>query len=70
MNLDMLDTAEMSQKAIDPWFLTLGMVNTLRFINQIFPGSGNCIIERVQWLEDLSLDQIVKEIIANRTEKP
>jgi hypothetical protein len=49
-------------------FQTLGVVDALRFFNQFTVGTGDYTKEREQWLSELTLDQIVEEITANRTE--
>lgn len=59
---------EINQKATHTLFQTLGVVDALRFFNQLTVGSGDYTKEREQWLGELTLDQIVEEITANRTE--
>jgi hypothetical protein len=44
----------------------LGVVDAIRFLNQFRTGSGDYTKERGQWLDDLSLDQIVSGIKAKR----
>lgn len=59
---------EINQKAMHTLFQTLGVVDALKFFNQFTVGSGDYTKEREQWLGELTLDQIVEEITANRTE--
>jgi len=40
----------------------IGVVNTIRFINQFTTGHGNYTEEREQLFGDLSLDEIMSEI--------
>jgi hypothetical protein len=44
----------------------LGVVDTLRFLSQFRAGSGDYTKEREQWLDDLSLEQVVTGIKAKR----
>ena len=44
----------------------MGVVDACRFLNQFQSGSGDYAQERGQWLDDLSLGQIVSEIKAKR----
>lgn len=68
MNLNTHSLTEINQKATHTLFQTLGVVDALRFFNQFTVGSGDYTKEREQWLGELTLDQIVEEITANRTE--
>jgi hypothetical protein len=68
MNLNTHPLTEINQKATHTLFQTLGVVDALRFFNQFTVGSGDYTKEREQWLGELTLDQIVEEITANRTE--
>jgi hypothetical protein len=47
----------------------LGVANTLRFLNQFNHGSGNYTAERHEWLDALSLDDIIRDIEENRNRK-
>lgn len=44
----------------------MGVVDALRFLSQFRTGSGDYTKERGQWLDDLSLEQIVSEIKAKK----
>jgi hypothetical protein len=44
----------------------MGVVDALRFLNQLRPGSGDYTKERGLWLNELSLGKIVSEIKAGR----
>ena len=41
---------------------SLGVVNTIRFIQYFSPGEGNYTKERHQWLEQKSVDDILQDI--------
>ena len=41
---------------------SLGVVDTIRFIQHFSPGEGNYTEERHQWLEQKSLDDILEDI--------
>jgi hypothetical protein len=47
----------------------MGVIDTLRFLSQFGTGGGDYTKERGQWLDNLSLDEIVSEIKANRRKK-
>ena len=68
MNPNSNTLAEVNQKATHTLFQTLGVVDAIRFFNQFTVGSGDHTKERDQWLGELTLDQRVEEITANRTE--
>jgi Mg/Co/Ni transporter MgtE len=59
---------EIIKKASHTLFQTLCVVDALRFFNQFTVGTSDYTKEREQWLGELTLDQIVEEITANRTE--
>ena len=58
--------AEVNQKATEILVREMGVVDTQRFLSQFRVGSGDYMAERRQWLDDLSLGQIVAEIKAKR----
>jgi len=53
---------EITHVAIQVLCKEIGIVNTIRFINQFTTGSGNYTAEREQLFGDLSLDEVVSEI--------
>jgi hypothetical protein len=69
MNLNVRSLAEINQKATYTLFQTLGVVDALKFFNEFTVGSGDYTKEREQWLGELTLDEIVDDITANRAEK-
>lgn len=52
--------SELTQQAIDILFKEIGIVNTVRFLNQFTTGYGNYTEERESLLKNLTLDEIVK----------
>ena len=58
--------AEVNQKATEILVREMGVVDTQRFLSQFRVGSGDYTAERRQWLDDLSLEQVVAEIKAKR----
>ncbi|MEE9345492.1 MAG: hypothetical protein V3U88_07785 [Methylococcales bacterium] len=59
-------TAEVNKKATHILFQQMGTVDTFRFLNQISLGSGDYTKERSEWLDDLTLEEIVSDIKAQR----
>jgi uncharacterized membrane protein YGL010W len=58
--------AEVTQHAIQVLSREMGVVDTMRFLNQFVTGSGNYTQERDALLQDLSLDEILSEIRRER----
>jgi hypothetical protein len=59
-----LAPAELNQTAIQMLVHSIGIVNTIRFINQLTNGYGNYTIERDELLKDWTIDDIVTAIQA------
>lgn len=53
--------SEVTREAINLLKRELGVVDTIRFLRQFKPGSGNYTEERDALLRDLSLDEIFAE---------
>jgi hypothetical protein len=58
--------AEITHEAIRVLCKEIGIVNTVRFVNQFTTGYGNYTEEREQLFADMTLDDIVSEIRDNR----
>jgi hypothetical protein len=58
--------AEVTQDAIRILFREIGVVNTVRFINQYTTGYGNYTEERQELFADLTLDELIAEIKQRR----
>jgi hypothetical protein len=69
MNATLRPLAEITEQATAILIREMGVVDALRFLNQIRPGSGDYTKERGQWLDDLSLDQITTAIKLKRAKR-
>ena len=58
--------ADIDRRAREILTRDLGIVDTLRFLGQFRSGSGDYTAERGQWLDDLSLEEIVSAIKGKR----
>jgi hypothetical protein len=54
--------AEIDRRAREILTRDLGIVDTLRFLGQFRSGSGDYTANRGEWLDDLSLGEILSEI--------
>jgi hypothetical protein len=66
MTLQLKPISEVSQRATDILIKEIGVVDTLRFLNQFRAGAGNYTKERDQLFQGMSVRDIVAEIKANR----
>ncbi|MCL4868344.1 MAG: hypothetical protein KJ063_05200 [Anaerolineae bacterium] len=57
---------EVTQEAITVLLREIGVVNTVRFLNQYSAGYGNYVEERDQLFGHLTLDEIINEIKKDR----
>lgn len=65
----MIDTrplTEITEDALKVLYKELGVVDTLRFINQFTPGYGNYTEERDQLFADATLDDLIAQIKQKR----
>jgi hypothetical protein len=60
--------AEVTQEAMIVLSQNLGIVNTIRFINQFMSGYGNYTEERVELFGEKTLEELVSEIKQARNE--
>ncbi len=49
---------------------SLGVADTIRFIQYFSPGKGDYTKERHQWLDNISLEDFIAEMKKNRLEEP
>ncbi len=70
MSVEIRPLSELSQQATAILAREMGIADTLRFLSQFASGSGDYTKERVQWLGDLSLEQITSEIKGRRNARP
>lgn len=68
MNTETRPIAEINHLATRILFEKLGVVDTLRFLNQFSMGKGDYTKEREKWLDDLSLKDAISRIKAERTQ--
>lgn len=61
--------AEITQEAIRILFREIGVVDTVRFINQYTTGYGNYTEERQELFADQTLDDLVSQIKERRASK-
>jgi len=66
MNIQAKPLNDISKEAILVLNNTIGIINTLRFLNQFTTGYGDYTEERVKLYESLSLDDIITEIKKGR----
>ena len=66
MTVKTMPLTELTTSAIRVLCRELGVVNTVRFINQFTTGYGNYTEERDQIIGDLTVDEIVNEIKRKR----
>jgi hypothetical protein len=62
MSAALMPLTEVTTSAIQLLLKEMGIVNTLRFINQFNTGFGNYTEERDELFRDMTVDDIVKEI--------
>jgi len=66
MNLNVNPMFEVNKKATHILFKQMGVVDTIRFLNQFSLGSGNYTEERKQLLDNLTIENIISDIKAQR----
>lgn len=66
MNTETRPIAEVSRQATHILFRELGIVDTIRFLNQFSVGRGDYTKERDNWLADISLDDAIAQIKAEK----
>ena len=66
MNTETRPISEISRRAARILFKEMGVVDTIRFLNQFSVGQGDYTKERERWLADLSLDDAISEIKAEK----
>jgi hypothetical protein len=68
MTVPLKTLVEINQEAIRVLTREIGVANTLRFINQFTPGTGNYTEERREMYSGVELDDLVSEIRRRRSE--
>jgi hypothetical protein len=69
MSIELRPLSELNQHATAILVREIGLVDTLRFLSQFSAGSGDYTKERGQWLDELSLKQIILETKARRHQR-
>lgn len=58
--------SDITQRGTNALVNEIGVVDTIRFLNQFRAGSGNYTMDRDKLFDDLSVKDIIKEIKAQR----
>ena len=66
MNTETKPISEISRRATRILFKEMGVVDTIRFLNQFSIGQGDYTKERGKWLGDISMDDAITQIKAER----
>lgn len=66
MNMQTRPISEISRRATHILFKEMGVVDTIRFLNQFSMGQGDYTEEREKWLGDISLDEAISQIKAQK----
>ncbi|MFZ2447833.1 MAG: hypothetical protein WAW37_15870 [Syntrophobacteraceae bacterium] len=64
MNIEAKPISEISRRATEILFQRMGVVDTLRFLNQFSTGQGDYTKEREQWLSGITLDEAIVRLKA------
>ena len=67
MMIDARPLTEITEDALQVLYKELGVVDTLRFINQFTAGYGNYTEDREQLFADVTLDDLIAQIKQTRT---
>ncbi len=66
MNTEAKPISEINRKATRILFKEMGVVDTIRFLNQFSVGQGDYTKDREKWLADLALEDAISEIQAGK----
>jgi hypothetical protein len=69
MIADTLPLAEITKEALRVLYKEIGVVNTIRFVNQFTTGYGDYVEERKSLFADMTLDELFVEMEKSR-QKP
>jgi hypothetical protein len=73
MNVQTKPLSEITQQAIDLLFKEMGIVNTIRFLNQFTTGYGDYTQDREALFKDLTLNELLaamKSVPGQRNAEP
>lgn len=65
-----LPLAEITKEALQVLYKEIGVVNTIRFVNQFTTGYGDYTEERKILFADMTLDDLLKEISKSKLKPP
>ena len=68
MKVEAMNLSQVRQVGLEALNRELGPVAMVRFLQQFEMGEGDYTIERHQWLDSLTLDQIVVQIQSGKKE--
>ncbi len=66
MNTESRPISEINRRATNILLREMGVVETIRFLNQFSLGRGNYTKDREKWLGDISLDDAISQIKAGK----
>lgn len=66
MNIETRPISEISRRATHILFKEMGIVETIRFLNQFSIGRGDYTKDREKWIGDISLDDAISQIKAGK----
>ena len=66
MNMQARPISEITRRATHILFREMGVVDTIRFLNQFSIGQGDYTKEREKWLGGISLDEAIAQIKTDR----
>ena len=62
MNMEKRPISEINRRATHILFKKMGLVDTIRFLNQFSIGRGDYTKERENWLDKITLDDAISQI--------
>ncbi|MEA3241152.1 MAG: hypothetical protein U9P37_06235 [Pseudomonadota bacterium] len=66
MNTQTRPVSEINRQAAHILFKEMGVVDTIRFLNQFSVGQGDYTKERDTWLNDISMNDVITQIKAGK----
>ena len=66
MNTQTKPVSEINRRATHILFKEMGVVDTIRFLNQFSVGQGNYTKDRDNWLGDISMNDAIAHIKAKK----
>lgn len=70
MIVDTLPLAEITKEALQVLYKEIGVVNTIRFVNQFTTGYGDYTEERKLLFADMTLDNLLAEMSKAKQKPP